>query len=173
MGLFIRHLTHNHHRTGLGRLALLALTLGTLLAGCGYSTANGAGPGGDTGGSGPITGTSIRPCVGPYADVEVEGQPALTLSDTSTTTSGRAHVGDLVQIQLTGTWHWTLSSAPPQFVATQYAGAYDQARQVCFWNFRAQSAGNAKVDFTGSPRCESGQACPAIARVETFTITVS
>jgi hypothetical protein len=105
--------------------------------------------------------------------VDVEGQPALTLSDTSSTTSGRAHVGDLVQIQLTGAWHWTLSSAPSQLDATPYAGAYDQTRQICFWDFRALSAGSAKVDFTGTPRCESGQACPAIARVETFTVTVS
>jgi hypothetical protein len=160
--------------------AVCALVLGLLLAGCGYTSTAAQNPGGadggtsTAGGSGPIAGTSVRPCVGPYADVGVEGQPALTLSDSSSDKTGSAHVGQLVQIQLPGDWHWTLGRTPTTLTATQNAGSYDENRQLCFWNFKASAAGTTTLQFTGTPRCEGpNQPCPTIARVESFTITVS
>ncbi len=163
------------HLRGTVLAGALPLLLSLLLAGCGYNSVSTLSPGGGNGGnsSGPILGTSVRPCVGPSADVGVQGQPALTLSDATADKTGAAHVGDLVQVQLPGDWRWELNGAPANLTATPYAGAYDQARQICFWNFTAASASSVTVHFTGTPRCEGGQPCPTIARVDDFTIHVS
>lgn len=155
--------------------------LGLALAGCGYITTS-ASDGSSTGPqtptqtptpTGPQTGTSARPCVGPNADVGVEGQPALTLTDATPNHTGSAHVGDLIQVQLSASLHWGLNATPSGLAPTQYVGSLDQARQVCFWDFHAQSAGTAKIQFTGAALCESGQPCPMYARLETFTVQVS
>jgi hypothetical protein len=149
----------------------LMVALGLALAGCGYITTTSTSDGG--GSTGPITGTTVRPCVGPPAGVGVEGQPALTLTDATPNRAGTAHVGDLIQVRLSANFHWGLDDTPAGLAPTQYIGSLDQARQLCFWNFRAQSAGTTTIKFTGTPICESGSACPAIARLETFTVRVS
>ncbi len=164
------------------RVALVAMCLAGLafaLAGCGYTADSAQGSTSGTtsvspgGSSGPARGTTVRPCVGPYADVAVEGQPALTLTDATPNHTGTVAVGGLVQVQLQGTWRWILGSASSNLVATHYQGAFDQTRGVCFWNFRAQSAGVAQITLTGTELCEPPKECPAIARGETFTIQVS
>lgn len=159
-------------------LAMCVLALGAALAACGYTTAavnpGGPiiGPGGSTS-SGPGRGTTVRPCVGPYADVGVEGQPDLVLTDATADHTGTVAVGGLVQVQLQSTWRWGLGKTSSNLAVTQYNGAFDQARNLCFWNFRTQSTGTATIDISGTALCEPNQQCPMIARAETFTVQVS
>lgn len=159
-------------------IAACAVGLGVALASCGYTTAainpGGpiVGPGGSTSG-GPGRGATARPCNGPYADVGVEGQPDLILTDATADHKGTVAVGGLVQVQLQGTWHWGLGKTGSNLAVTQYDGAFGQARNLCFWNFRAQSAGSATIDLTGTALCEPNQQCSMIARAETFTVQVS
>ena len=164
------------------RALLVAMCLAGLavaLAGCGYTAGStqGATSGGTPttpgGSSGPGRGTTVRPCTGPNADVAVEGQPALTLTEATPNQTGTVAVGGLVQVQLQGTWSWRLASASSNLVATQYQGAFDQTRSICFWNFRAHSAGTAHIALAGTALCEPPKECPAIARGETFTVQVS
>jgi len=155
---------------GAGAVALCALLLAAALAGCGRTTT-------DSGASSPsppgVKGTSVRPCTGGTADVSVEGTPALALTESTPGHAGSAHKGDLIQVQLASTEHWGLNTASANLAATQHAGDQDDTHHVCFWNFRAQAAGAAKLGFTGTALCESGSACPLYARDVQFTITIS
>ncbi len=82
-------------------------------------------------------------------------------------------MGDLIQVQLSASFHWGLDATPAGLVPTQYVGSLDQAHQVCFWNFHAQAAGTTKIQFTGTALCESSQPCPMYARLAMFTVQVS
>jgi len=171
MGCFVRAAGHARLQVRLlSFLGMLVVALGLALAGCGYSTTSTSDGGSSTG---PITGTTVRPCVGPPAGVGVEGQPTLTLTDATPNRAGTTHVGDLVQVQLSANFHWGLDATPAGLTPTQYVGSLDQARQICFWNFRAQSAGTTTIQLTGTALCESGKPCPMYARLEKFTVQVS
>lgn len=159
-------------------IAVCAVGLGVALAGCGYTTVpvNPGGPISGSGGSastGPGSGMTVRPCTGPYATIAVEGQPDLVLTDATPDHAGTVAVGGLVQVQLQASWHWSLGKTSSNLVATQYDGAFDQTRDLCFWNLRAQSAGSATINLSGTALCEPNQQCPMIARAETFTVQVS
>lgn len=159
------------------------LIMALALAGCGV-TINVGGSGdsstpGDVGSSTPGSipgaggGTSIRPCTG--ASVAPSKTPTIILTVKDSYKTTQAHVGDVILIQLDAMTHWSTPNdgATTVLSALQPQGGMDQATQTCRWLYAAVAAGTAKLDFTGSPICESGVACPAIARAEIFTIQVS
>ena len=49
----------------------------------------------------------------------------------------------------------------------------DLSQSVCFWNFKATTAGDATINFTGGALCEVGKACPQYALLASFLIHVS
>ncbi len=49
----------------------------------------------------------------------------------------------------------------------------DMGHNVCFWNFKAVSAGDKTLDFVGVALCAPAQACPAYARLASFSVHVS
>jgi hypothetical protein len=104
----------------------------------------------------------------------VTGTPALVLTPQTPNQTGTAHAGDLVQVRLPSAVLWNLQSASTNIAMLQPAGFQDPQLNVCAWNFRAQSAGDAVLSFTGLPLCDQpGKPCPQFALAETFTVHVS
>jgi hypothetical protein len=151
---------------------LCALAL-ALLVGCGAASAPSGAAGGGTATPSPTNpaGAAARPCPGGSADALVDGTPALILTEQSNT--GSAHVGDLIQVRLTQTNHWSFAGGSPALAPTQHAGDADQARGICFWNFQARSATSDTLHFTGTALCDVGRPCPMYARDAHFTITIA
>ena len=153
--------------------------LGALaLAGCGVTTTN-VGGGGD--GSQPTAtsginngGTmSVKPCPGSSVASAPSATIVLTVKDSYNTT--QAHVGDTIEVRLDAKTHWATPArgAAPALAAIQPQGGMDDASQTCQWFYKAAAPGKATLNFSGAPLCDPNQACPAIARAETFTIQVS
>lgn len=152
--------------------------LGALaLAGCGVTTTNVGGgdgsqptatPGINNGGT-----MSVKPCPGNSVASSPSATVVLTVKDSYKTT--QAHVGDTIEVQLDAKTHWTTPAhdAAPALAAIQPQGGMDEASQTCQWFYKAAAPGKATLHFTGAPLCDPTQACPAIARAETFTIQVS
>jgi hypothetical protein len=121
----------------------------------------------------PIAGTSVRPCSGPYADVNSAGTPGLVLTQATPGQSGTAQVGELVQVQLPISMRWTYTASAGSPTPALNA-AQDPQRSVCFWNFQMTTAGSITLNFTGTPLCDQpNMPCPQYARVVTFTVRVS
>lgn len=159
-------------------IALSAVILVLILAGCGASSSTvtyGLGAGTITTPTAGHPGrTSIRPCTGPWASVNVAGTPALVLTPQTPDQTGTAHAGDLVQVRLPIAVHWNLQSASANMAVLQPAGFQDPQLNVCAWSFRARSAGDATLSFTGLPLCDQpSKPCPQFALAETFTVHVS
>ncbi len=114
---------------------------------------------------------AIRPCPGAVSDATQAGSIALIL--TPGQSSGSLHVGELAQVRLPTTEHWTLLSQPSLLASVATAGGQDNALNACFWTFRAQSAGGETLKFSGMAPCEQPGACSTAAVEQDFTITIS
>jgi hypothetical protein len=144
-----------------------------MLAGCGLSSPA-------TGG-----GTSVRPCSGPDGTVSAIGHVALVLSPSSPQATvtpggvgfapkeGSAHVGDLIQVQLPVTQRWGDPKISGGVSLLAPAGVQDTARNVCFWNFKATSKGDATIEFVGGALCAPNQPCPLYAILESYLVHIS
>ena len=173
--------------TLLGAVCLLgALALG----GCGASTTGVGGGPGNSGGAnpggprlpvgsptasegGPITGTTVRPCVG--RDVAPAKTPTIVLTVKNSHQTTQARVGDVIEIELPAKMRWNSPTVPANGTLTplQPQGGMDEQTQTCRWVYEASAAGTAKLGYTGICRCESNSPCPAIAEDEEFTIQVA
>lgn len=167
-------------------LAVLVLALG--VAGCGAAGTAGAASGSGAPGTptpnasvnpgGPRQ-TSVRPCLGPSGSVsDVNPQPAVVLTPASADHPATAHVGDIIQVRLSTTRSWRyLNSAGNSsgvLEMLQPASIQDGTLGLCVWNFKAQSAGTATLNFAGSPTCDQPNAvCPQNVLALTFTVNVS
>lgn len=152
----------------------LVVALAALLALAGCASATSAVGGTHTATSTPgkpgVGKLTVRGCPGPWGTANDAGTPALVL--TNQQKSGDAHVGDLIQVQVPATQHWTQIDASPNLALQQPAGVQDSAKNVCMWTYRAISAGDATVNLTGGALCEPAQPCPAYAVVADFSITI-
>ncbi|HET9109822.1 MAG TPA: hypothetical protein VFN78_03245 [Ktedonobacterales bacterium] len=165
------------------RGALAGVTVATLLAtmalgACGASPQSQAkqgatSPTATTGGviPGGGGGMAVRPCPGAVSDATQAGSIALIL--TPGKTSGSLHVGELAQVRLPTSDHWTLLSQPTLMASVATAGGQDNALNACFWTFRAQSAGSETLKFSGMAPCEQPGACSTAVSEQDFTITIS
>lgn len=146
-------------------LCLLASTLA--LGACGAATPSRAA----SRRSAPGAGTAPRLCPGRVGDATQVGAVALTLTPGHAV--GSLHVGDLAQIRLPATAPWTLTSQPSGLTTVGVAGGQDTALNICYWTFRAQSAGSVKLWFSGAPPCDNPPGgCNGAMVGEWFTISV-
>jgi hypothetical protein len=133
----------------------------------------------------PSGGALERACDGPDGSVSDVGTVGLVLSTSSPMATGTpevgglqpyvgsAHVGDIIQVRLPTTNRWNLSTVTEGLTLLSPSAALDTGHGVCFWNFKAASAGDARIDFVGGALCARGQACPAYARLASFVVHVS
>ncbi len=171
-----------HRGRGLMVGATACLLLATLaLAACGAATgsrgtAGGSGSDASSGstsvGSIPGGGMAVRACPGQVSDATTVGALALIL--TPAHSAGSLHVGELAQTRLPATYHWTLTGQPAQLSGVGEAGGQDSTLNVCYWTFRAVSAGTITLHFSGAPPCDPpAVACSNVTVEQNFTITVS
>lgn len=115
---------------------------------------------------------AVRPCPGTTGGAADAGALALVL--TSSAASGDLHVGELAQVRLPASLHWTLDGQTDHLTGVGSAGAQDSALNVCYWTFRATSLGSATLHFSGVQPCEGpASGCSTVAVDQNFTITVS
>ena len=179
--LLLRHARRSLTTRPLGALALLLM-----LAGCGLSSgatggANPANPANPGGGGG----AGARACSGGYGSVSDLGHVALVLSPSSPQATvtpggggpapreGSAHVGDIIQVQLPVTQHWGNPRISGGVSLLAPAGVQDNARNVCFWNFKATAKGDATIDFVGGALCAPNRPCPLYAIPESYLVHVA
>lgn len=161
---------------GRARLAPLAclLVMALSLGACGAATQaqqSGGASSGAHGGSIPGGGMAVRPCPGQVGDAQSMGPLALTLTQSDAT--GSMRVGEFAQVRLPSTLHWTLTTPSALLGSVGPAGGQDSSLNVCYWTFRAQSAGSATLAFSGAVPCDNPGACSNAITQQTFTITVS
>ena len=156
-------------------LCLLAPTLA--LGACGVAPQSQAASGTTSAtasvGRAPGGAMAVRPCPGQVGDASQVGAVALTL--TPGHSAGSLHVGELAQIRLPAAMHWTLANQPDALLATVgEAGGQDTSLNVCYWTFRAQSAGSVTLHFAGTAPCDpSTGPCSDAIVAQDFTIKVS
>ena len=183
-----RPITFSSSRMAAVSISAVFLLGALLLTGCGvtinYDVGGGVSTPGTTqpGGSGgslqtsPGTnhgGTVAKPCAGA---VDTSGKPptiVLTVKDSYKTT--QAHVGDVIEVQLSAKTLWSASNDGiiPVLTPLQPQGGLDEQTQTCRWRYTAAMKGSGHLAYTGGPNCEPNVACPAIAEVEEFIVQVS
>lgn len=170
--------THGAPRRSMTLGAVTCLLAATLALGaCGTAArqsqgASSAATTATSSGSIPGGGMAVRPCPGQVSDATQVGAVALTLTPSNAT--GALHVGELAQVRLPATMHWTLTSQPDLLASVATEGGQDTALNVCYWTFRAQSAGSVTLRFNGAQPCEGPQNnCSNATTEQDFTITVS
>lgn len=155
-----------------GLLVSAAIAVAAILALAGCSSTIGSGGSATATPSRPDGGKlTVRGCPGPLGTVNDAGTPALIL--TNQTRNGETHVGDLVQVQVSASYHWMDIRASSNLAVRSPAGIQDSAQDVCAWTFRALSAGAASVHLIGGALCEPNQPCPAYAVLAEFTISIT
>lgn len=167
------HRLHTHSAVTV-LLACTACIALLALAACGVTSS--AAPGGaqSTSRGQPFNaGAAVRPCSGPYASA-TEAAPALVLTLQTPGQSGSARIGQVMQVQLPITRHWTLISVPNGLQLVGEAAQQDAQRGVCFWNFKMATAGTYVIGFTGVTPCDPSAAiCQQTTQTQRFTLTVS
>jgi hypothetical protein len=161
---------------GQARLAPLAclLVMALALGACGAApqAQRGGGASSDAhGGSIPGGGMAVRPCPAQVGDAQSMGPLSLTLTQSDVT--GSMRVGEFAQVRLPSTLHWTLTTPSTLLSSVGPAGGQDSSLNVCYWTFRAQSAGSATLAFSGAVPCDNPGACSNAITQQTFTVTVS
>ncbi|HEX8995416.1 MAG TPA: hypothetical protein VF812_05260 [Ktedonobacterales bacterium] len=173
-------LAHGMARRGARLGAVTCLLAATLALGaCGASAQSSASrsqqpaaTSTSAGGMIPGGGMAVRPCPGAVSDATQVGAVALTL--TPSASSGALHVGELAQVRLPASLHWTLASQPTSLASVATAGGQDTSLNVCYWTFRAQSAGSVTLRFSGVQPCDNppSNTCSSATTEQDFTITV-
>jgi hypothetical protein len=152
------------------RLPLILASL-LLLAACGASTT--------AQGGGVTPSASLNGCPTQLIPVDPFGKPDLILtqqSDPGTfVKSVTVTQGQSLEIRLPAHISWRLTASDPAqtLAMAQPAGWYNSQLLACIWRFSAVSPGEANLDFSGGLVCAPGSACPAIAAVAQYHITVA
>jgi hypothetical protein len=83
--------------------------------------------------------------------------------------------GQLIELRLPATTRWNLSTRPTESVlqVQQPESWYDGTRAVCVWRLSAAGAGTTRMALTGGLVCPPNTACPAIAAIAQYEITVA
>ena len=156
-------------------LAGLSALLALLLAGCGagVSTSQTGASSGSTSKAGPGGAVmTIRPCLGVYNG---GFNPAVTLTNFSSSVSGNAHIGDTIELRLDSHHNWNLTSIKPvgALNVKSITGAFDSTDGTCVWELHASASGDAVITFTGLALCDPTQTCPQFAIAQTFKLHIS
>lgn len=119
----------------------------------------------------PGSGMAVRPCPGPTGDATQAGASAVIL--TQQHASGSLHVGEVAQVRLPASLHWTLTSQPDH-LSSIAAGNQDATLNVCYWTFHADSAGSVTLHFSGVPPCEGPPSnCSNAIMAQDITLTIA
>lgn len=87
-------------------------------------------------------------------------------------------VGERLQVRLISTFRWQLRESDPNasLAPTSAEGWFETGSSAgagaCVWDFTAAHAGSVTLDYAGGAVCLPDVACPAIAAVATFDVTV-
>lgn len=109
---------------------------------------------------------------GSSGTISSAGTPSVVVNGGLPDRSASAHVGDLIQVRLPATFHWSYHAAAPAPELLQPAGYEDKGQKVCIWNFRAHSAGTYALRFAGAPICDPKGPCPLVISVSTITLHI-
>jgi hypothetical protein len=153
-------------------LVVASLACLALLAACGGSTSVGGTPTHTPG----FTGNG---CPSQLIPVDPPRPPDVVLTQQSDSGSNVKTVnvtkGQSIEIRLPASFTWHLSQGTPSPVLDMAApaGWYNSALRACIWRFGAASVGTVQLEFAGGLVCEPGRACPALAAVALYKITVA
>jgi hypothetical protein len=135
----------------------LATLLTVVLAACGSNGASGSGAGSGSTPT-PITVLGYGTAHGCPGDALVStAAPAanVTVKLVEANTTVKAHVGDIIEIQLPFGQKWTGPTASVGILQLQTPAGYaSAATKMCIWRFRAQGAGMALLPFSASALCK-------------------
>lgn len=154
-------------------ISLVATVTLIVLAGCG-STASATLPGSST--KGPTPSATLNGC--PAQQIPVDGIPG---SNKVVVTNAGAQdqtvtvaVGATLVIQLPANWRWGAHLTDSNSILGELKpeGYYNRDLKACIWNYAATTAGTATITFAGTLVCAAGQVCSAIAKAQTYEITV-
>lgn len=154
------------------RWRLWGVTAGLLvvLAGCGATSAVKTTPAQATPGSAALNGCLVQTSGAATTPADT------TLSDGS---GGQFQtvtvtVGQTIEVRLRADIRWTMAPLSPAGAMTIQSpqSVYDVATRQCVWRFTATTTGAVDLDFTGGLVCAPTAACPAIAAIQRFTVTI-
>jgi hypothetical protein len=161
------------HKTLVG--AFVAL----LLAGCG-STPSGLpnASAGTTTPAGVVTPTSAyNGCPAKQIPVDTSSQADIVVTDQGAALHQpiSLHVGQTLEVRLRASVIWQLvkTDAGHALQAAEPQGWYDGSAETCVWRFAASATGTVTLNFSGGLLCAPNSACPAIAAVQDYAVTVS
>jgi hypothetical protein len=82
--------------------------------------------------------------------------------------------GQTLEVRLSATVRWGLMIQGDQtmLMAPTPNGWYDASTKSCVWRFRAVGTGTVILSYSGGQVCEPNSACPAIAAVQQYTVTI-
>lgn len=111
----------------------------------------------------------------PPADVVLTGAGTQSTPTSDFTTQGSMKQGQTLDVHLAATVNWQLATPPSSTVLQVMSPQswYDASDKTCIWRMQAVGSGSTQMEFTGGLVCAPGDACPAIAGVARFNITVS
>lgn len=143
-----------------------------LLAGCG-SAASGAGAkvaATPAPGSADLNGCQVQAAGGLLKVPDVTATQSETLPQPVSLTKGQ-----ILEIRLPATVRWSLNPADVSSVlnAESAQSLYEASDSSCMWQFTAKASGAIELDFSGGLVCSPGAACPALARLMSFAVTVN
>lgn len=153
----------------------LTILLGSALSGCAgglTSTPEAAQPG-----SPSLNGcqTQQAPTNLAPADVALTGAGSSSTPTSDFTTKGSMKQGQTLDIHLAATVKWQMTTSPSSSIlqVMEPQSWYDAQDSTCVWRMQGAGAGNTEVDYTGPLVCPPSGACPAVAAIARFNITVS
>ena len=155
----------------------LAVLLIFVLAACGSNGRFGSGIGsGSTPTPTPTTVQGYGTAHGCPSDAVVTSTlptANVTVKPAGSNSTVTAHVGDVIEIQLSFGHRWTGPTTSGGGLQLQTPAGYASiATKMCIWRFSAQSTGLTQLTFLAEAICEKDQVCPQYAIVVTFTIVV-
>lgn len=109
------------------------------------------------------------------ADVVLTGAGSTSTPTSDFTTHGKMKQGQTLDIHLAATVKWQMSTPPTSSVlqVMEPQSWYDAQDSTCIWRMQAIGTGDTEIDYTGPFVCPPSGACPAIAAIARFNITVS
>lgn len=154
-------------------LALLSLIVLFGVAGCGASSSSAA----------HIPATTVTPTRAlngcPTQLIPVDGSPRYAvLVPTQSDAFDQAvtlPAGQVLEVRLSAgiRWHLVITDAASVLQPASPQGWYSDKFKACIWEFAGNTAGQAKLQFSGGLVCAPNAVCPALAAAQTYTVNVT